>query len=263
MGLLNELAAQGETAVAEDKIYKPVDGAVSTGLYPAKVKMAYISKRATGELVLDVEVELSLGDDKTWSVKDTHWMTASAADGGSKFKTVNGVKLPITGYGLAQSLAFLATDGEQNIDTFATEPKMVNTYDFDAGKDVPVEREVLVGLINRPILAGVTLNERPKRAKVNGVWQEVEGTKNVNKLNRYFHARSRQTQNEAVAQGEALFVEQWLKDFPADYVKSPKKSNANPAAAAAGKVGNAPANAFGTAQADAPTPAAGSSMFAA
>ena len=88
----------------------------------------------------------------------------------------------------------------------------ININNVEQKKEVPTERPVIMGLINKPVKVAVHQILQNKRVRSgNGQWVETADTKPVNECKFFGNAESGKTAEEIKANKEAGALERWAK----------------------------------------------------
>lgn len=232
MSNLNNLKSPANVKKETDSIGSFI---LDSAIYPMDVDLAFIGKSKGGAMSLTLH--MSNGNK---SLKTTLWIT-SGNEKGNKTTYVdrnkNDVHLP--GYLIANNLCLLTLGKE--IHTLETEVKKVKLYDYDAGKELLKDVDVIVDLIGQKILAGVMKQIVDKNIKNDaGVYVPSGNTKEENEIDKLFRATDGKTVVEIDAKAdEAEFIKTWEKKWTG-IVKNRSKANKDsgakagaPAAAAA------------------------------
>ena len=234
MSLLKNLAT--DSSIAEEKDSIGSGGPVESGLYMAKIALAYITKAASGAIGLVLNAKTETGRE----IRQTLWMTSGTAKGGTNFYTdKNGEKHYLPGFNLANSLALLTVGKE--ISELDTEPKVVSIYSSEAKSEVPTKVDMVMDLLGKDILIGVIKQTVDKTQKNDaGVYVPTGETREENEIDKLFRARDRMTTAEIRAQAEeAAFAATWEAKW-AGKTRDKASKSANAGVAGAPK-GAAPA----------------------
>jgi hypothetical protein len=227
MSLLKNLKTDGAIANERDSVGS--SGPLDSGLYPAKISLAYITK-ATSEAV-GLVVHAKTAQDR--EIRQTLWMTSGKEKGGNNFYVdKNGEKQYLPGFNLANSLALLTVGKE--ISDLDTETKVVNVYSYDAKAEVPTKVEMITELLGQDIIVGLIKQvvDKTKKNDAN-VYVPTGETREENDIDKFFRARDRMTTAEIRAQAtEASFIETWSAKW--DGKTREKAKGANGAAGNAG-----------------------------
>jgi hypothetical protein len=181
-------------------------GVVDSGLYAAKIALAYVTKSAGGAIGLVTSFKT---EDKK-ELRQTFWMTNKQ---GQNFYEKDGQKNYLPGFNQANALALLTLGTE--IADIETEEKVVNVYSAEARAEVPTKVQMLVDLLDKEVILGVQRQIVDKTAKDDkGVYQPTGDTREENEVDKIFRAKDKMTVAEIRAgAAEAKFIEQWAEKF--------------------------------------------------
>jgi hypothetical protein len=233
MSLLASLST--DASIADEKDSVGSTGALDSGLYKAKVALAYITKSAGGAMGL----VLNLKTDANREIRQTLWMTSGTAKGGKNYyEDKSGDKQYLPGFLHANSLSLLTVGKE--IAALDTETKVVNVYSVEAKSEVPTKVEMLMDLIGQEVIVGLIKQTVDKTKKNDaGIYEATGETRDENEIDKLFRAKDRMTTAEIRAQAEsASFIDTWDAKF-SGIVKNKAKGAAGTAGAP--KAAGAPA----------------------
>jgi len=233
MSLLASLST--DASIADEKDSVGSTGALDSGLYKAKVALAYITKSAGGAMGL----VLNLKTDANREIRQTLWMTSGTAKGAKNYyEDKNGDKQYLPGFLHANSLSLLTVGKE--IAALDTETKVVNVYSAEAKSEVPTKVEMLMDLIGQEVIVGLIKQTVDKTKKNDaGMYEPTGETRDENEIDKLFRAKDRMTTAEIRAQADtASFIDTWEAKFTG-IVKNKAKGVAGTAGAP--KVAGAPA----------------------
>lgn len=202
MSLLKNLKT--DDSIANEKDSLGGGGVAESGLYPGKIKLAYLIKSQGGATGLVVNIK---GDRE---IRQTLWMTGGDAKGNKNFFVdKNGEKQYLPGFTLANSLALLAAGKE--IAECDTETKVVNAYSVEAKAEVPTKVEMVMDLLDKDIIVGLIKQVVDKTAKNDtGVYVPTGETREENDIDKFFRAKDRMTTAEIRGGAEeASFIVKW------------------------------------------------------
>tara|TARA_B110000285_G_scaffold152859_1_gene170715 strand:- start:43 stop:825 length:783 start_codon:yes stop_codon:yes gene_type:complete len=248
MSLLSGLSEQKVELAQEADVLGGQSGPIPSGLYSMAITMAYLSKSAGGALGLTVWGEAQLPNGGTREIKQTEYVTSGDAKGNKKFYVAkDGASKPLPGYSWANNLCILAN--ETPLEGVETAIKTVKIYNYDAGQEMPEDKEVLVGLIGKKVIAGVQHQLQNKNAKNQNTGSyeptyDDQGnpvTKELNVIDKMFHAVSKQTVAEAIGNSPASFYDKWDAKFSGEVVSKLVKGSAPVKAANSGAFTGSPA----------------------
>jgi hypothetical protein len=203
MSLLKSLAS--DASIANEKDSLGGGGVLESGLYLAKVTLAYVTKSEGGALGLILQAKTEAGRD----IRQTLWMTSGTAKGCKNYYEKDGEKNYLPGFIAANSLALLTTGKE--ISELDTEQKVVKVYNREAKAEMPTKVDMLVDLLDKDILIGVLKQTVDKTSKdASGAYQPTGETRDENEIDKFFRASDRMTTAEIRAHADkAEFADAW------------------------------------------------------
>lgn len=200
-----------DSSIADEKDSVGGGGPLESGLYAAKVALAYISKSAGGALGLVLNLKTDAGKE----IRQTLWMTSGTAKGCKNYyEDKNGDKQYLPGFNHANSLALLTVGKE--ISALETETKVVNVYSSEAKAEVPTKVEMLMDLLDQEIIVGLIKQtvDKTKKNEATGAYEPTGETRDENEIDKLFRAKDRMTTAEIRAQAEtATFIDTWDAKF--------------------------------------------------
>lgn len=203
MSLLKNLATDETIANEKDSIGG--GGVLESGLYPAKVTLAYVTKSSGGATGLVLKAKTSEGRD----INQTLWMTSGTAKGAKNFYEKDGVKSYLPGFIAANALSLLTVG--KDIAELDTETKVVNVYSSEAKAEVPTKVEMVVDLLGKDIVIGLIKQTVDKNVKNDqGVYVASGDTREENEIDKFFRAEDHMTTAEIrAAASEPAFYNTW------------------------------------------------------
>jgi hypothetical protein len=209
MSILASLST--DASIADEKDSVGSGGPLDSGLYNAKVALAYITKSAGGAIGLVI----NLKTDTNREIRQTLWMTSGTAKGGKNYyENKNGEKQYLPGFLHANSLSLLTVGKE--ICGLDTETKVVNVYSVEAKAEVPTKVEMLMDLIGQEVIVGLIKQtvDKTKKNELTGIYEPTGETRDENEIDKLFRAKDRMTTAEIRAQAEAAsFIDTWNAKF--------------------------------------------------
>ena len=205
--MLSNLKSEDSANIANEKDSVGGGTVLESALYPVIITMAYLNKSSGGALGLVLTVKTE--DDQ--EVRQTLWMTSGTAKGGKNYYEKDGVKNYLPGYLQANALTLLSIGKE--ISDMETETKVLNIYSPEAKAEVPTKVEVLMDLLNKPVLIGMLKQTVDKTTKneATGAYDATGETKEENEIDKIFRASDRMTTAEIRAKAEsATFADTWI-----------------------------------------------------
>lgn len=210
-------------------------------VYPATIKMAYVSASKGGAQF--VSFEFDLGEGRTY--KEDIYVTNSK---GQAYFTKDGKNIPLPGFTHVNNICIMAT--EKGMVEQDHELKMVQIWDFESSKMIPREMPVLVDLIGQEILLAIQQVRENKQEKSGEKWPDgrdkyapVNEERIINNIVAVFHSEYFVTVLEAQNEKEPEFMDKWLeKNKGVTYDKYKEvKSSAGGAARTSGTASSASA----------------------
>jgi len=199
-----------DSSIAEEKDSVGGGGVLESGIYAAKIALAYITKSAGGALGLVLNLKTDAGRE----IRQTLWMTSGTAKGCKNYYEKDGQKNYLPGFNHANSLALLTVGKE--ISALETETKVVNVYSAEAKAEVPTKVEMLMDLLDQDIIVGLIKQtvDKTKKNESTGAYEPTGETREENEIDKLFRARDRMTTAEIRAQAEtATFIDTWDAKF--------------------------------------------------
>jgi len=183
-----------------------------SGVYNAFIEMATIEESSGGATAVNVTIKAADKDAKLFPVSDTFWVTSGKAKGQKTFYVdQQGKKKPLPGFTAANRMCQAAADATLDAIASKGEKKMINVWDYTAGKEVPTEKFVLTELVGKPVKVDVQKFKRNKRAKdASGEYVDIADTYETNEF-RYFAEAATGLSVGEKADGitEATFMNEW------------------------------------------------------
>ena len=245
MSLLSGLTTDTSIADEKDSVgggYAPLD----SGLYPATISLAYVSKSSGGAVGLNLVLTTEAGKD----IRQTLWMTSGTAKGCKNYyEDKAGDKQYLPGFLHANALALLTLGKE--IGQLDTEKKVINLYSSEVKAEVPTQVDMLTDLLGQEILVGLIRQTVDKNVKdAAGNYVPSGETREENEIDKFFRASDRKTTAEIRAQApEAVFVDTWAKKWAGQVkdkaTKTAGTTGAPAGAAAAGSTAKPTTSLFG------------------
>lgn len=184
---------------------------LETDAYDMTIKMAYIDTSQSGAYSLNLEVVTGSGQ----TFKQSLWMTSGTAKGCKNFYLdKNDEKQYLPGFNQANAICLLSIG--KNIADTATELKTIKVYDGTQKKEVPMEKQVVMELLNQPITLAIEKQTVDKTAKnkTTGNYDPTGETRNQNEISKVFRTRDHLTVVEitggATEASDDSFYHKWL-----------------------------------------------------
>jgi hypothetical protein len=206
MSLLASLAT-------DDTIENEKDSAGSmlfdSDCYPMTVSTAFIQKSDGGALGLNVTFKAEDGR----QLKQMFWMTSGTAKGCKNYYEKDGEKKYLPGFLQANALALLTVGRE--IASLDTEVKVVKQWNRDAKAEIPTKVDMLMDLLEQPVIVGVVKQTVDKTEKsADGTYVPTGETRDENEVDKLFRAKDKKTTAEIRAEAdEAEFINKWISKW--------------------------------------------------
>lgn len=178
-------------------------------IYLSSIEHAYISTSDSGAMALNVKFNTEVdGQQKTFRAQ--WWMTSGKDKGCKNTYEREGKEYYLPGFNQANHLCLLTTGKE--IGDLETETKTLKIYNAEAGGEAPTDVDAITELFGEKVYVGLLRTIVDKTSKETG-YQPTGETREQNEVDKLFHAESKQTVAEALAEGEPVFFEQWTKKY--------------------------------------------------
>ena len=207
-----------------------------SGVYDATVKMVYINESVdTGSVSFNIILENSAGKE----LKESFWIR-SGKEKGNKITYISkktGKEHPLPGYASANSMCVAVTGESLPKCMDAAEKKTINIYNPDLKKEAPTERDVLMGLVNKPVKVAVHQVIEDKQTKNNkGEYVSSGESRTVNQC-KFFGNMAGKTTEEIIGKENAAKFDKWAEKNTGLVIdKSTTSKNGKSAAAIMGSV---------------------------
>lgn len=179
-----------------------------TGIYDFVIDMAYYDKSKGGAGSLNLTLKTKDGRE----LKQTLWVKSGDKKGNKNFY-IDGKqqKRYLPGYIVADGIALLGA--KKSIIKIAAETKTISVYDYEAKKELPVQKDVLVELLGVEITLGVKLNIVDKNEDDgNGNYIATGVTRRENEIDKVFRTADSMTVPEVRAKAEVpVFKDKWAE----------------------------------------------------
>ena len=191
-----------------------------TDVYPAVVKVAYVTEATSGAMAVNFEFELEDGSNYRETIYSTNRNK-------QVFFEKDGKKIPLPGFTTVNNICLMTTEKEMVAQD--SEMKTLMVYDFESRKDIPKELPVLVDLCGKPVLLAIQKVRENKTTKNDqGKYVPTNEERILNQIAAVFHPETKQTISEAMAGRDAEFMEKWLaKNQGETYDKFKEVSNSS------------------------------------
>lgn len=207
MSSLKNLKTSDDVAVEKDRI----GGGgflVDNGLYELTIEHAYITVADSGAMAVNVKFVTEDGK----NVRLTEYVTSGKEKGcKNTYTDQKGKEHYLPGFNKMNNLALLTL--EVPLNEVDTEEKLLKIYNAEAGGEAPTKVEAITDMFGKKVWAGIQRIIEDKMTKESGYKEASGETREVNVIDKFFHADTKQTVTEAMAGEEAVFFETWKKEF--------------------------------------------------
>lgn len=178
-------------------------GPLETDIYTGTIKAAYAGESRSGAMSVSI-----IADFDGHEYKETLYVTNRKKE--NFYKNQNGKKVPLPGYNVANDLCLIASD--KPLSEQETEEKVIELWDFDAGKNLPTKVPMLMDLIGKKFSAAIVKQIVDKNTQNSaGDWVPSGETREENEISKIFHPELRITVVEAQnGNKDPKFWEAWL-----------------------------------------------------
>lgn len=179
-----------------------------TGVYDAKIDMAWFEKAASGALGLKLVFRTANGD----LIRQTLWVTSGDAKGNKNhYIDKQGAKRLLPGMAMADQLCRLTLD--KQLGELTTEEKVIKLWSTSAKAEVPTKVPALMDLVGKELKLGVHHIIENKNTKgSDGQYYPSNDKREYNEVDKFFSPDGR-TQLEKQANEPASFLGQWKDKF--------------------------------------------------
>jgi len=191
MSILKAHAVSNDMETEVDRSTSSLPRVFESGVYDVVIDTAYIDSSASG--AISANFVFKAQDGRT--LNQTIYITSGEAKGRLPYYVRDGKKIPLPGFSTANSIALL-TIGEE-INALETETKVLSLYDYDAKKNTPQQKEVIMDLLGQEVTLGVLRVIEDKRVK-NAAGQYVPSgeTRVINEIDKVFRTSDKMTTSE-------------------------------------------------------------------
>ncbi len=181
-------------------------GVLDSALYDFVVNMAYFDTSKGGANSLNLELKAANGA----TMRTVLWITSGTAKGCKNYyEDKQGKRRYLPGFNQANAICMLGI--EKEISNVVPEKKVIKVYDFDAKKEVPTEKDVIMELIGAQITCGVVKQVVDKNVKnAAGDYVPSGETREENEIDKCFRTADGMTVAELTSgETEPAFKAKW------------------------------------------------------
>ncbi len=209
---------------------------LDSGLYKAKIKLAYLDQSDKGAVSVNLIVTSSPLDGDANTSKETRFTeyVTSNNEKGTKpyYVDKSGNKRPLPGFSRMNDLLIRATG--KSLNDQAVEPKNVKVWSKDAQQEVPQEKNVFIDALNTEVILGII---EIKENKYSDPSQHIL----KNEIDKVFDSESRLTSAEIVQGKDAPeFIQKWAESNAGKVRDKTKKVGSVSGAPASNSSGSTP-----------------------
>lgn len=209
MSLLSNLASTQDESINNEK--DSVGGGFGpweSGLYPVTIDIAYLEKKQSGALFLNVVLKNDDGQEH----REGLCIASGDAKGNKSYYEKDGEKFFLPGFNHANALGLLSCGKELKDMEDSIEKKTIKLYNFDAGKEVPTDVDMVTDLVGQRVIVGLQkqIVDKNKKNDQTGKYEPTGEVREVNEIDKVFRERDRMTVAEILAQAETPeFYDTW------------------------------------------------------
>lgn len=200
---------------------------LSSDLYLAKVKACYEIQSKGGAIGIVVQLNLP---ELNREYSETIYITNREKK--PFYISKDNKKMPLPGYTTINDLCMVASG--KGVAEQPEEEKQVLVYDLDQKREIPKAVPVLVDLLGKTVVVGITKTRENKTALVNGKYEPTAQERISNNINKVFYPDNHKTVPENRDGKEAVFWDKWLKKYKDQVIDkykevadTPKKSSSS------------------------------------
>jgi hypothetical protein len=200
MSLFSKLTTSNEIQEDKDVLggskFQPWD----SNAYDTVISLAYVDESKGGALSVNFTFNTPEGKELRQSI----YITSGKDKGQLNYYTdKEGNKKYLPGFTVVNDICLLALGSE--LSEVETETKTISLYNYDAKKEVPTKKEVLVDLLGKDITLGILQVIQDK-------YNKPDETVTVNEISKVFRTEDKFTVNEIKAsESEAKFYSLWVE----------------------------------------------------
>tara|TARA_B110000238_G_scaffold199513_1_gene246773 strand:- start:57 stop:803 length:747 start_codon:yes stop_codon:yes gene_type:complete len=185
-------------------------GLLESGAYDMSIETAYFDTSKGGAMSLN----LGFKDASGRTLRQTIYVTSGTAKGCNNYyiDKKSGDKKYLPGFNTANSICLLANGDEISAQEIETKTLMI--FDYEARKEVPQQKEVVMTLLGKDVTLGIKKVVENKREQNSaGAWVSASdgSTRTINEIDKVFRTSDHMTTPEIRAEApEATFYEGWV-----------------------------------------------------
>lgn len=179
-------------------------GAIDSDSYTGKIKLAYAGQSTGGARFVAVTIDINGRE-----YRETLYVTNKQ---GQHYYEKGGKKIPLPGFTHANDLALLSTGHPLSDQTI--EEKVFNLYNFEERKELPTKVQAITSMMGKDITVGIlkSIEDKTKKNEQTGQYEPTGETREVNNIDKVFHAETKKTVSEFTTKVEnAEFHDKWVE----------------------------------------------------
>ena len=189
-----------------------------SGVYKTKVQLVYLNQVRSGAISFNIVLKGEDGRD----LKESLWIKSGDTKGNKTYYEKDGKKFPLPGYSTADSLCVAATGKHLPEIMNSSEKKMVNIYSYEAKKEVPTERPVLMDLRDQTVTVAVREILEDKNIKNDaGEYVPSGETRSKNECAFFGNAEGKSA-DEILAGRDAVIFDKWAEKNTGEVIDKSK-----------------------------------------
>lgn len=164
---------------------------VPSGVYAAKIKVAYAAPATSGAMGIVINAVLEGGKE----FRETVYITNKKGENFFLNKQDPSKKVPLPGFTTVDDLCLICTGAP--LSEAETEEKIVNVWDPEERKELPKAVQVLTGLVGADVLLGIIHKVENKSTKQGNEYVPINEKREFNTIDKVFHPEHEITVAEA------------------------------------------------------------------
>lgn len=232
MSIFNKLKAQAETVTTTDVDAKVTKFTLDSGVYPAKIRVAYLDSYASGAIFVALDAVVTKEDGKEVPYKER--ICISNKEGSLTYTAKDGKVRPLPGYMTIDALCQAGTGTE--FSGMSTEMKKIKVWNAATRQEEPADREVLMDLVGVKLELGI-LEEKEDH------YANAGETILRNKIAKVFTEEGK-TISETRAKLEGVYKETWNEKYKGNVIDRTSGAKKTPNGSPASNSTEAPMSLF-------------------
>lgn len=187
--------------------FQPLETDVQTG----EIKAFYATKSSGGADAINLILALEGGRE----YRETIYVSNKKGENFFLNKDDKTKKVPLPGFVVVEDICLVTVEKPlSEIDSF--EEKVVNVYDFELRREVPKSVMMAMELLGKTVTVGIVKQIENKNEKQGDQYVPIADTREINFIDKVFHAESKMTvveakKNEGWDASKAVFHDAWVE----------------------------------------------------